>query len=399
MKVFLASFTYPPNKDGVSESAMSFAEGLAERGHEVVVGTGEPEVRGAVYYGPANPVVERFRIQGGPLHRDGISGEIARYRRFVAEGDFDALVCLCIDTWPTFLLKPMLRGFRGRKVMVSHGFSAHHWYPQRRFPWGLRSWLRGMLFTARAPGFFRLFDEVVFNSERKDFGRFLDHRIASRIGHPGIRILPNSVDPAFFAAAPGGPRFREAHGLGGSPMFLCVANYSTRKNQQLALRAFAEAAIPGASLVFIGSEANEHSRALEELASALPAAPGTVVRVLSGVPRAETIAAFHEAQAFVLSATEETQPFVLLEAMAAGLPFISTPTGCVDEMPGGITASSSAEIAQAMRTLASDPALHAKLRTEGLAFARANCSRDRSVDLMEEMIGTRQDGERTVSPA
>jgi glycosyltransferase involved in cell wall biosynthesis len=399
MKVFLASFTYPPNKDGVSESAMSFAEGLAERGHEVVVGTGEPEVRGAVYDGPANPVVERFRIHGGPLHRDGISGEMARYRDFVVQGDFDALVCLCLDTWPTFLLLPLLPGLRGRKVLVSHGFSAHHWYPQRRFPWGLRSWLRGMMFTARTPGFISLFDEVVFNSARKDLGRFLDHRIASWSRHPGIRILPNSVAQVFFDGPRGGRSFREARGLADGPLFLCVANYSTRKNQQLAIRAFAEAAVPGASIVFIGSESNEHSRSLEKLAETLPPTPGMVVRVLSGVSRTDTIAAFHEAHAFVLSATEETQPFVLLEAMAAGLPFVSTPTGCVDEMPGGITASSAAEIAQAMRMLALDPALHAKLRAEGLAFARANCSRDRSVDLMEEMIGTRQDGERTVSPA
>lgn len=378
---------------------MSFAEGLAERGHEVVVGTGEPEVRGAVYDGPANPVVERFRIEGGPLHRDGISGETARYRDFVVRGDFDALVCLCLDTWPTFLLLPLLPGLRARKVLVSHGFSAHHWYPQRRFPWGLRSWLRGMMFTARAPGFLSLFDQVVFNSERKDFGRFLDHRIASWSRHPGIRILPNSVAPAFFESGRNAGRFRAAHKLGDGPLFLCVANYSTRKNQQLALRAFAEAALPKASLVFIGSEANEHSRALEGLADTLPRATGAAVRVLAGVSRADTIAAFHEAHAFVLSATEETQPFVLLEAIAAGLPFVSTPTGCVDEMPGGITASSATEIAHAMRMLAADPALHAKLKAEGRAFARANCSRDRSVDLMEEMIGGRQDGERTASPA
>jgi glycosyltransferase involved in cell wall biosynthesis len=217
--------------------------------------------------------------------------------------------------------------------------------------------------------------------------------------HILLRILPNSVAPAFFDGHWDGSIFRETHGLGGGPLFLCVANYSTRKNQQLALRAFAEAAVPAAALVFIGSEVNEHSRALEELAGTLPLAPGTTVRVLAGLSRADTIAAFHDAHAFVLSATEETQPFVLLEAMAAGLPFVSTPTGCVDEMPGGITAGTSAEIAQAMRMLASDPALHAKLRAEGLKFARANCSRDRSVDLMEEIIGVRQEGERTVRPA
>lgn len=371
---------------------MSFAEGLAQRGHEVVVGTGEPEVRGAVYNAPPNLAVERFHIDGGPLHRNGISGEIERYREFVVQGDFDALVCLCIDTWPTFLLKPFLRGFRGRKIMVSHGFSAHHWYPYPRFPWGLRSWLRGVMFTARAPGFLHLFHEVVFNSERKDFGRFLDHRIAGWIRHPGIRILPNSVDPDFFAAQSGGRRFREAHGLGAGPMFLCVANYSTRKNQQLALRAFTEAGILGASIVFIGSETNEHSRALEKLAGSLQLPLGAAVRVLACVPREQTISAFHEAHAFVLSATEETQPFVLLEAMAAGLPFISTPTGCVEEMPGGITAPSATTIARAMKLLASEPAVHARLRAEGLAFARANCSRDRSVDFMEELIGVRTTG-------
>jgi len=383
-RILVASFTYPPNKDGVSESAFSFAEGLADRGHDVVVATGPPEQTGALLEPNLKAHVERFDICGGPLLRDGVQGDKGRYVDFVRNGGFDALLAMCLDTWPVSLLLNDLPDLSFRKVLFSHGFSAHNWYPQRRPPWGLVAWLRGMAFTARTFRYLRFFDAVVFNSERRDFGRFLDHKIAAWIGHPKIAIMPNSVDPAFFHTT--AVSFRDTFNIRQHTMFLCVANYSARKNQPLALQAFLQAAVPGAALVFIGSESNDYSRHLEQAADRANLAPGSAIHVLTGVSRALTIAAFHEATAFVLPAVEETQPFVLLESMAAGLPFISTPTGCVSEMPGGLLSGNASEIAEAMRNLANDSSRREALVSAGKEFAQKHCSRERSVEQMEELL-------------
>jgi hypothetical protein len=39
MKILIASFTFPPNKDGVSEAAAVMTEGFLRRGWEVDVAT------------------------------------------------------------------------------------------------------------------------------------------------------------------------------------------------------------------------------------------------------------------------------------------------------------------------------------------------------------------------
>jgi glycosyltransferase involved in cell wall biosynthesis len=383
-KILVASFSYPPNKDGVSESAFSFAEGLASRGHEVVVTTGLPEQHDALPERKLRAHVERFDIRGGPLLRDGIQGESGRYIDFVRHGGFDALLAMCLDTWPVSLLLNHLPELGMRKVLFSHGFSAHHLYPHRRPPWGLVSWLRGLAFTASTFRYLRLFDSLVFLSQRRDLGRFLDHTIARWIRHPKIAIMPNSVDPAFFQTS--ALSFRDTFGVRQSNLFLCVANYSARKNQPLALKAFVQAALPNAALIFIGSESNHHSRGLEQAASRADLASGSAIYVLTAVSRSLTVAAFHEATTFVLPALEETQPIVLFEAMASKLPFITTPTGCVSEMPGGLFAATASEMANAMRSLTYDTGRREALAAAGRAFAEKHCSRERSVEQMEELL-------------
>jgi glycosyltransferase involved in cell wall biosynthesis len=384
MKILVSSFTYPPNKDGVAESAFSFAEGLAHRGHDVVVATGLPEQRDALPEQKLRAHVERFNICGGPLQREGVQGDTSRYVDFVRHGGFDALLAMCLDTWPVSLLLNDLPAFNMRKVLFSHGFTAHHLYPNRRPPWGLVAWGRGLVFTARTFRYLHLFDSVVFLSQRRDFGRFLDHNIARWIRHPKITILPNSVDPAFFQKST--LSFREAFGIRQHTMFLCVANYSSRKNQPLALRAFVRAKLSNSALVFIGNESNDYSRSLEQAANRADLAPGSAIHVLTGVSRPLTVAAFHEATTFILPALEETQPIVLFESMASQLPFISTPTGCVSEMPGGLLAATASKMADAMRELATDARRREILATSGKAFAEKHCSRAQSVDLMERLL-------------
>ena len=39
MKILIATFTYPPNADGVAEASAVLAQGLARRGHSVTVAT------------------------------------------------------------------------------------------------------------------------------------------------------------------------------------------------------------------------------------------------------------------------------------------------------------------------------------------------------------------------
>jgi len=102
--------------------------------------------------------------------------------------------------------------------------------------------------------------------------------------------------------------------------------------------------------------------------------------------RPTTLAAFKECDLFVLPAKEETQPIVLLEAMACGKPFLSTNTGCVEELPGGWVANSTVEFADKLQRLAADSAARAQLGADGRAEIERRYTLDRVLDAYEELL-------------
>jgi glycosyltransferase involved in cell wall biosynthesis len=99
------------------------------------------------------------------------------------------------------------------------------------------------------------------------------------------------------------------------------------------------------------------------------------VRFLGAAGHQEKMTAFTEADIFLLPSYGEGQPLAILEAMAAGLPVISTPVGSIAEVIGAdnglLVAPGDVEaLAGAMRRLAADPELRAKMSAANLEAAR-----------------------------
>ncbi|MES2924207.1 MAG: glycosyltransferase family 4 protein [Verrucomicrobiota bacterium] len=378
MRILVTTFTYPPNKDGVAEASRVMAEGLAEHGWEVSVATGYPtdgSEASAFQPGAAGGVkVERFDLGHHNSEDPEMVQEVRRFLDFVLDGAFDVIVNQCWDVWPTTLMQPILSKLTSAKVLVSHGYSQHVYQWAATPAMGLGVWLRGLQWTfARLPKMAREYDRLIFLSEKQGWGRFFDHTVAIWLKHPGIEVVPNGTDPDLTLPDDGG--FRTRHGIGPGPMALCVANYCLRKNQQLAVRVFREARVPGSTLVFIGSELNDYAREARELDEQLrgPAHCCQVV-FLEKLTRAETFAAFKATDLVILTAKTETQPIVLIEAMAAGKPWISTDTGCVDRMEGGIVCRNAASMRAALINLLTDPELRTSLSVEGRKAARSRYS-------------------------
>jgi glycosyltransferase involved in cell wall biosynthesis len=86
-----------------------------------------------------------------------------------------------------------------------------------------------------------------------------------------------------------------------------------------------------------------------------------------GASRAETVSAVKEADLFILTSSWEASPLVILEAMAAGTPFVSFDTGCVREHAGGRVVASLPEMVAATRELLSNPELRRHLGEQGKA--------------------------------
>lgn len=360
MKILVATFTYFPNVDGVAEAARMMVSTFRKAGHEVVIATkrdstpARSQIEGAEVY--------RFDINGSPAVGVGFSGECNLYTKFVEEHDLDVIVIHCWDTWSSELLFSTLPDTKAKTVLLSHGYSSHILDPSL-LPRGIGRWLRWLPHVLCLPWRMRRFDKVVFLSRKSDWSRFIDVKVSKLTGARNSLTIPNGVgEPPRSEAG----SFRCKYGIGGGVFFLCVANYSVRKNQKRALQAYAAAHTMDSTIVFIGSEFGEYGSGAiafwEELKSR--GARGTAI-FLERVPREDVFSALYDCDVKILAADAETQPIVLLEAMAASKPFITTKTGCVEELRGGLVVQDTGEMATAMQRLSESPVERKKLGEEG----------------------------------
>lgn len=378
MRVLVATFTYFPNIDGVAEAAGSMVKAFSGNGHDVYVATCSTD-----RYPGDESRVSRFSICGSPVLFGGFRGETREYLDFIARLDPDVIVFHGWDTWPVEVAMGHLRTFRARSVLLSHGQSSHI-LNTGILPRGLWRWLRWLPRVWSLPFRIRRFDRVVFLSGKCDWGRFFDVSVARVTGARNVAIIPNGV-PELPTGATG--VFRERHSIGPGTMFLCIANYSLRKNQGRALQAFAQADLADATLVFIGSELGSYGHRMVTLWQELLVA-GARGRVLflEGLQRSETLEALRDCDVKVLAADAETQPIVLLEAMAASKPFISTSTGCVEELKGGIIVENDAEMAKAMRRLAEGREEREQLGIEGRIDYEKHYNVDRTTQAWLQLL-------------
>jgi len=163
-----------------------------------------------------------------------------------------------------------------------------------------------------------------------------------------ITVIPNGVDTEFFQPQRSG---------GNRKIILSVARLVPDKDQETLIRAFSLALTdhPDAELWIVGD--GPRKPALEKLAHSL--LPTGKVRFLPGQTDLRPL--FAQATLFALSSRHEAFPNVALEAMAMGLPVVSTRVGGLPEMvtPGEhgllVPPGNAPALAAAMSQLLADP--------------------------------------------
>src|SRR5260221_562552 len=154
--------------------------------------------------------------------------------------------------------------------------------------------------------------------------------LKSLYGIDRCRVISNCI-PADLNANPRTPRldWRAKEGFKNNDvLFVCVARFAPQKNHALLLESFAQgpASDPRAHLVLVGE--GELRAKLEELAKTLNLA-GKVhfLGLRNDIP--DVLGAM---DVFVLSSDYEGNPLSVLEAMASGLPIVSTAAGGVADL-------------------------------------------------------------------
>lgn len=362
--VGILACTFPPSKDGVSYAASTMALGLMQAGFRVSIFTEKtaPPRTSNEWKGCS---VFEFSIYGSASLGRGFKGDVSLFLQVLSAANCDCLIFHSWPYWPVDIAYPYFPKLKAKKILVSHGFGAHLVPWRKSFPFGLGYWARWLPYIFNLPNRLRAFDAVVFLSKVKNFDTFFDHLVASIFASSRCHVVPNGVDLNESIAER--QSFRKQHEISGNSFtFICVANYSDRKNQKYAVQAFRLANIPNSTLIMIGSEFNacsDHFQRLDEPLASVRSSQK--VLWFEKLNRNTTLAAISTADCAVLSSKNEAQPIFLLEAMRAQKPWIARNTGCIKEMPGGVCISSINQMASEMKRMARKDARYHELGAKG----------------------------------
>ncbi|MEU6901976.1 glycosyltransferase family 4 protein [Streptomyces virginiae] len=193
--------------------------------------------------------------------------------------------------------------------------------------------------------------------------RFVEE--AYRVPPVRVHVVPNGVGPEFFRPAPAPAPVTapaDAAGAAATPRplrLLYVGRLSAQKNIARLLDAISLAESPLRLRVVGGGELDADLRAR---AAALGL--GERIEFTGPLYDGDLLAAYADADVFVLPSDREGMPLAALEAMAAALPVLATDVPGNTELLRGVgllAAPDPASLAAAVDRLASDPALRGRL--------------------------------------
>jgi glycosyltransferase involved in cell wall biosynthesis len=245
------------------------------------------------------------------------------------------------------------------------------WAGRRR---GLRA-SRRLALRANAPVLRRLEREVLQGASRvystSPYGRESVAR-AGGLDEAAVGILPLPVDLDRFTPAPA----EEWQATLAAPVVVFVGRANDpRKNVGLLLDALP--LLPGVRLLLVGEPPDGQLPSDVE-------ATGPVESILPSL---------HRGTLLVLPSHQEGFGIVAAEAMAAGLPVVTTPSGgpeaLVRESRGGVVLSSfsTEELVATVRGLLDDPGLMEDMRRSGREYVAREHSPERLRELLAEALG------------
>lgn len=360
----MLSDVYFPRVNGVSTSIRTYARALQAMGHRVTLV--------APGYGASDAVDEPFEIVRVPARTIFFDPEdrlmradaLRRVERELARRRFDV-----VHIHTPFRAHRL--GVRLARRMGWPTVETYHTYFEayvaHYLPWAPAGALQAFARWASR----RLCGEV-------------DHLIvptrdmAGVLERYGIRtpstVLPTGIDLTEFAGGDAS-RFRRQHGIaGGRPVLLTVSRLAVEKNIAFLLRAMRHVAeaIPDALLVITGE--GPDAERLQALAASLGLHGN--VRFFGYLDRGGALLdCYRAADLFVFASPTETQGLVLIEAMALGVPILSTAVlGTRAVLEGAESAQISEEDEHAFAAhaiaLLRDPVRRAAMAERGAADAR-----------------------------
>lgn len=317
MRVLMLSDVYFPRINGVSTSIRAAIGGLIEAGHAVTLvapSYGDADVMWTREFGPR---FELVRLQAralpfDPEDRLPTRGAVRGALRTLARHDWD--VIHVHTPFRAHQLGVRLRETIGVPLLETYHtyfepYVAHYlpWVPDALGRWAARRLSRRQCDAV---------DHLIVPT----------HEMAAVLARYGVRtpwtVLPSGIEPGF---APGeGAAFRARHGISaGRPVMVTISRLAGEKHIGFLLQVAATVVRELPRLLFIIAGEGPDAARLRRLATRLGLDAN--VLFLGNLARDGALQACYRAgDAFVFASPTETQGLVLAEAMALGVPVVST---------------------------------------------------------------------------
>ena len=391
MKILFISQDYFPQVSGVPVVVQYLAEGLAQKGHEVSVATCRRN--NDIYNEIINSVsVYRLDIYQNILKQP--AGCIREYIEFVCNFECDVVILECTQCITSDLLIPHLDRIRAMKILHAHGFSGLTLLKNARifkmnngfkhtighfYNW-IRSWY---YFSYWLPRYVKYFDCTMVLSDVDSAKEYLDNYLGER-----NYVLENAADDMFFCDYSSEvSTIKRIITLKSSHYCFSCANYTVVKNQKQLIEQFYKADVDDLALVCIGRIDNAYYYECKRLIEKFEKQYGyREVHLLHGVDRKYIPLIESQATMYLVSSTFEEYSISVIEAMAQGIPFISTNVGNSIVLPGGITLDHIEDMHQAIRQLSKDQTLYLTLSAKGKEYAYSHNRKQKAIDTLENII-------------
>ncbi len=370
MNLLMLSDVYFPRVNGVSTSIRTFAESLSQLGHYVTIVAPEYGANsGEDKYG-SNGAYDIIRLPSRKIFFDPEdflirSSALRTVLPQLAQSHWDVIH---IHTpFRAHQLGVRLAKLTGRPTVETyHTFFEE--YVANYLPWAPKSWLR--MFARRASRkLCHDVDHLVVPSQQmvtvlEGYGINMPHT-----------VLPTGIDLREFAGG-SGAAFRQLHGIAADrPTLVTVSRLAMEKNIGFLLEVVKRLVTDFPALLFIIAGEGPDSGRLKKLSASLGLQEN--VYFVGNLDRRTTLLDCYRAgDVFVFASPTETLGLVLIEAMALGVPIVSTAVmGTATVLRDAHSARISTEqvdtfvahVAQLLRS----PAERATLSKAGLQDARA----------------------------
>jgi glycosyltransferase involved in cell wall biosynthesis len=348
-KILICTQSYYPFQNGIAEVTKNLAEQFVENGYEVVVATQQHPLSNKEFI--LNGVrVKSFNIFGSLLY--GITGsDIEEYIELVKQQDYDILNIHCAQIWVFDVLIDYLEKIDRIKIFTSHGLSL---IQNEVFKGYEAHLMRGL----------NSIDKIVCLSKG-----VIDYVFFKKNFERKTVVIPNGVSVTKLLEEKN--KISSFQLPASSDYVVNISNHTPQKNHSL----FFNIARLQKELLFvnIGRGYTTERYHLDKVgikggcyyACKLKALTSSNVKLYTDVDRSVLLNLLANAKIFLLSSTWEQFPISILEAMAFGVPWVSTEVGNLKELDGGLTFTSSKDATSKIQTLLTEKEQYKELSRAG----------------------------------